>query len=87
MKYKIYLDAIKCNRWYCNFIKSCGLGIDEYGTPCVISFIMEEQPTEEIINKIIDIHLQTKDNKKLECYFSNVKFKKIEVLLNETNET
>lgn len=83
MKYKIYLDAIKCDRLCCNFIRSCDLGIEEYGIPVIISFYMEEQPTKEIIDKIIDCHLKSREEKSLRNYFSNVKLNRVEVVYEE----
>lgn len=80
MKYKIYLDAILCDRFCCNFIRSCDLGIDEYGVPVIISFTMDKEPTDEIIQKIIDGHLRSREEKSLREYYINVKLNRIELL-------
>ena len=80
MKYKIYLDAIQCDRFCCNFIRSCDLGIEEYGTPVIISFTIDEEPTKELIDRIIELHLKSKEEKSLKSYFSNIKLNRIELI-------
>ena len=80
MKYKIYLDAIQCNRLYSNFIKSCDLGIESVGVPKIISCTIEQEPTKEIIDKIIKCHLKSKDELSLSNYFTSVKLNRIEVI-------
>lgn len=80
MKYKIYLDAIQCDRLCCDFIRSCDLGIEEYGISVIISFCIDQEPTEELIQKIIECHLKSKENKELRSYFTNVKLNRIELL-------
>ena len=82
-KYKIYLSAIKCNRFYSNFMRACDLGIDDVGVKVEISFIIEQEPTKEVIDKIIFAHEQAKYNRDLTEYFINVKLNRIEVILDE----
>lgn len=82
-KYKVYLSAIKCNRFYSNFMRACDLGIDDIGVRVEISFTIEQEPTKEVIDKIIFAHEQAKYNKDLEEYFVNVKLNRIEVILDE----
>ena len=82
-KYKVYLSAIKCNRFYSNFMRACDLGIDDIGVRVEISFTMEQEPTKEIIGKIIFVHEQAKYNRDLTEYFINVKLNRIEVILDE----
>lgn len=81
MKYRIYLNALKCNRIYSNFIKNCDLGIDDIGLPVTISFSIDVEPTPEIIKKIIECHTKSKENKELDFYFANVKLNRIEVII------
>lgn len=82
-KYKVYLSAIKCNRFYSNFMRACDLGIDDVGVKVEISFIIEQEPTKEVIDKIIFAHEQAKYNRDLTEYFINVKLNRIEVILDE----
>lgn len=84
MKYKVYLNAIKCDRFYCNFIKNCDLGISEFGVPVIISFTMDNEPTKEVIQKIIDCHLKSKEEKSLNSYFSNVTLNRIELICDDS---
>lgn len=82
-KYKIYLSAIKCNRFYSNFMRACDLGINDIGVKVEISFTIEQEPTKEVIDKIIFAHEQAKYNRDLTEYFINVKLNRIEVILDE----
>lgn len=82
-RYKVYLDAIKCNRMYSSFIRNCDLGIEEFGVPISISFTIEQEPTKEVIDKIIEVHNSTKEHKELDWYFSNVKLNRIELIVEE----
>ena len=82
-KYKIYLSAIKCNRFYSNFMRACDLGIDDIGVKVEISFTIEQELTKEVIDKIIFAHEQAKYNRDLTEYFINVKLNRIEVILDE----
>lgn len=82
-RYKVYLDAIKCNRMYSSFIRNCDLGIDNIGVPISISFTIEQEPTKEVIDKIIEVHNSTKEHKELDWYFSNVKLNRIELIVEE----
>ena len=83
MKYKYYLTAIQCNRLYSNFMKSCGLGIEDVGVNIQISFITDKEPTKENIEKIEKLLESTKKEKSLEGYYRNVKFIKAEVVTEE----
>lgn len=83
MKYKIYLDAILCDRNCCKLIKAFDLGIEEYGVPVTISFNLNQEPTKEIIEKIIEKHKESKDNKELKKYFTNIKLNRIETILDK----
>ena len=80
-KYKIYLNALQCNRFYCNFIRSCDLGIDYYGVPIEISFTTNKEPTKEFIQKIIELLETSKNEQKLEWFFSDIKLKKVELVI------
>lgn len=82
-KYKVYLSAIKCNRFYSNFMRACDLGIDDVGVKVEISFIIEQEPTKEVIDKIIFAHEQAKYNRDLTEYFINVKLNRIELIVEE----
>lgn len=73
MAYKVYLEAILCDRWQCDFMKMCDLGITDVGKEVKMSFITEEEPTSEKLQKITELLLSTKDNKELEQYYSNVR--------------
>ena len=52
MKYKCHFSTIQCNRLYSNFMKSCGLGIEDFGVNIQISFVTDTEPTKENIEKI-----------------------------------
>ena len=80
MKYKVYLNAIKCNRKYSSFIRNCDLGISDIGIPVIISFTLNEEPTDKLINKIIECHERIKFNNSLNEYFTQVKLNRIEVI-------
>lgn len=80
MKYKYYLSAIQCNRFYSNFIKSCGLGIEDVGVNIQISFITDKEPTKENIEKIEKLLESSQQEKSLSSYYRNVKFLKAEVV-------
>lgn len=82
MKYKYYFFAIQCNKAYSNFMKSCGLGIEDCGVPKQISFITDTEPKEEIIEKIEKLLISTKEQK-VGAYYRNVKFIKAEVVMEE----
>ena len=82
-KYKVYLSAIKCNRFYSNFMRACDLGIDDVGVKVEISFTIEQEPTKEVIDKIIFAHEQAKYNRDLTEYFINVKLNRIELIVEE----
>ena len=83
MEYKYYFNAVLCDRFCCNFIRGCDLGIDEYGKSIVISFKTDKEPTKENIAKIESILNSTKDEKSLETYYANVKFDRAEVVVKE----
>lgn len=83
MKYKVYLDAVQCDRACCNFIRACDLGISEYGVPVRISFLIDKEPTQDVIQKIIDVHLKSKEKKDLKTYLVNVKLNRIECIVEE----
>lgn len=72
MKYKYYLSAIQCNRLYSNFIKSCGLGIEDVGVNIQISFNTDKEPIKENIDKIEKLLNSTKEEKSLSSYYRNV---------------
>lgn len=80
MIYKVYLEALLCDKWQCNFIKNCDLGITEFGKNITISFTTEEEPTTDKLQNVIKILLSTRDNKDFEQYYSNVSVKRIEML-------
>ena len=83
MKYKYYFNAIQCNRLYSNFMKNCGLGIEDVGVRIVISFITDKEPNKENINKMEKLLESSKNEKKLESYYRNVKFAKAEIVTEE----
>lgn len=80
MKYKYYLTAIQCNRLYSNFMKSCGLGIEDVGVNIQISFITDKEPTKENIEKIEKLLESSKQEKSLGAYYRNVKFNRAEIV-------
>ena len=80
MDYKIVLNAKMCDRFTSNFMKACDLGIENVGVPVKISITIENEPTEEIIEKIINQHLKTKENKLLDKYFDNISLDRIELV-------
>lgn len=80
-KYKIYLSALQCNRFYCNFIRSCDLGIDYYGVLVEISFTTSEEPTKEFIQKVVSLLETSKNEQKLEWYFSDIELRKVELVI------
>ncbi len=80
MNYRLYFDAIKCDKWCCNFIKACDLGIEAYGVPITISFTTSTEPTDEYINKMIQQLQKTKEEKSLKVYYANIKLNRIEVI-------
>lgn len=81
MKYRYLLSAIQCNRLYSNFMKSCGLGIEDVGVNIEISFITDKEPNKENTNKIEILLESSKEEKSLSSYYRNVKFIKAEVIL------
>lgn len=83
MKYKYYLTAIQCNRLYSNFMKSCGLGIEDVGVNIQISFITDKEPTKENIKKIEKLLESSKQEKSLGAYYRNVKFSRAEIVTEE----
>lgn len=83
MKYRYYLTAIQCNRLYSNCMRNCDLGIDEIGVSVQISFITDKQPNNENIEKIKKLLESTKNEKKLESYYTNVKFISAEIVEKE----
>ena len=83
MKYRYYFFAIQCNRAYSNFMKSCGLGINDCGVPKEISFITDTEPKEDIIEKIEKLLNSTQKEKKVGAYFRNAKFIKAEVVMED----
>lgn len=83
MEYKYYFNAILCDRFCCNFIRACDLGIDEYGESITITFITDKEPTKENIAKIEKILNSTKEEKILKYYYVNVKFDKAEIVVKE----
>ena len=83
MKYKYYLSAIQCNRFYSNFIKSCGLGIEDVGVNIQISFITDKEPTKQNIEKIEKLLNSSQQEKSLTSYYRNVKFLKAEIVMED----
>lgn len=83
MQYKYYLSAIQCNRFYSNFMKSCGLGIEDVGVNIQITFITDKEPTKETTEKIEKLLNSSKGEKSLSSYYRNVKFIKAEVIMEE----
>lgn len=83
MKYRYYLIAIQCNRLYSNFMKMCGLGIEDVGVNIQISFITDKEPTKENIDKVERLLNSTKEEKSLSSYFRNAKFMRVEVVMEE----
>ena len=86
MKYRYYLSAVQCNRLYCNFIKSCDLGIDSAGVPITISFVTDREPTKEIIEKIERLLNSSEQEESLSCYYKCVKFLRAEVVIEDKEE-
>ena len=80
MKYRYYLTAIQCNRLYSNFMRNCDLGIDEVGVSIQISFVTNKIPNKENVEKIEKLLESTKNEKKLESYYTNVKFISAEIV-------
>ena len=80
MKYKLFFDVIKCDRFCSNFIKTCDLGISDYGVAGIVSFTTEIEPTEKYIEKIIIQLEKTKEEKSLKSYYANIKLNRIEVV-------
>ena len=81
MKYKYFLTALQCNRWYSSFMRACDLGIDEVGVNKEISFVTDKKPTKQNIKQIEKLLESTKEQKSLECYFTNVKFNRAEIVM------
>jgi hypothetical protein len=80
MKYKIYFDVIKCNRFYSNFMRACDLGgITDVGVKGVLSYTTTTEPTKEYIEKMTKALESTKQEKSLGEYFANVKLNRIEI--------
>lgn len=86
MKFRYYFTAIQCNRFCCNFIKSCDLGIDGYGKTVSISFITDLEPNKQNIEKLEKLLEKSEEETSLEEYFSMVKFEKAEVIIEENKE-
>lgn len=80
MKYKIHLDALMCDKKQSKFIRACDLGITDVGMQVRLSFYTDKEPTNEYIQKIIDLHLSTEKAKELDVYFANVKLNRIELV-------
>lgn len=80
MNYRLYFDAIQCDKWCCNLIRACDLGIEAYGTPITISFTTSTKPTDEYIEKMIKQLSKTEEEKRLNVYYANVKLNRIEVV-------
>lgn len=83
MKYKYYLSAIQCNRFYSNIMRSFDLGIEDVGLKGEISFITDKKPIKENIDKIEKLLNSTKEEKSLSSYYRNVKFIRVEVIMKE----
>lgn len=83
MKYRYYLSAIQCNRFYSNFMKSCGLGIEDVGVNIQISFITDKEPTKDNIEKIEKLLNSSQQEKSLSSYYRNVKFLKAEIVMED----
>ena len=86
MKYKYYFHAILCDRFCCNFIKACDLGIDGYGKEITISFTTNAKPTKKNIDKFEKLLNNSKNEKRLEQYYANAKFERVEILVKEMLE-
>lgn len=83
MKYRYFLSALECDRFYSNFMKACDLGIEHVGIPIEISFVTDKKPTEANKNMIEKILEETIKNKKLDRYYTQVKFLRAEVVMEE----
>ena len=56
-------------------------GIDDVGVNITISFITDKEPTKENIEKIEKLLESTRDEKSLRSYYTCVKFKRAEVVM------
>lgn len=81
--YKWHLSAIKCNRFYSDFMRACDLGVEDVGINVDISFVTDKKPTKKNVEKIIKIFEKTKEEKSLEAYFTNVKFVRAEIIIGD----
>lgn len=60
-----------------------GYGIGAVGINVLISFVTDKAPTKENIKKIEKLLESSKAEKSLSSYYTNVKFTRAEVLLEE----
>ena len=58
-------------------------GVSDIGINVEISFITDEEPTKENIEKIEKLLESSKEEKSLSSYYANVKFIRAEVVLEE----
>ena len=82
-QYKYYFDVILCDKTLCSFIRGCDLGIEEYGTSGTVSFVTNTEPTQENIDKIINVLYQAKYEKSLNMYYGNIALNRVEVVLDK----
>lgn len=79
MKYKVYLDALQCDRFVSRFMRKCDLGIEDVGIPVIISFTLDKEPTKEVLDKIIKKHEETKEIDTFGHYLTSVKLNRVEI--------
>lgn len=78
MQYNLYFRALMCDRFVCDFMKACDLGVDGVGVECEICLTVNDMPKD--IHKIEELLESTKDNKELEKYYMNVKHIRTEII-------
>ena len=82
MKYRLYFDAILCDRFMSNFMSACGC-CDGVGIGQRLSFDTTTYPTKEYIEKMTKVLESTKEEKSLEKYYTCVKHVRTEVIEDE----
>lgn len=78
--YKVYFDAILCDRFTNRLLKKLDLMREgNTGTGIQISMNTEEMPTQEQIQQMIKCMEASKDNIELSQYYACVRLNRIEV--------
>lgn len=82
--YKIYFDAILCDRFTNRFLKKFDvMRSGDTGAEVQITMNMEEMPTQEQIQQMIKCMEASKDNIELSQYYACVRLNRIEVEVEE----